>query len=276
VSRQRGGPPAQCAPIEPSLRLTVRVAVGPVGAKRESFCECVARILKAAKGTDLYFPILTALGTGLRRGEILGLTRGDVDLDVGRIVVRRSLDDSGGTVGPKPPKTKNSARSVALPGFVVDGIMRQLAQQTARLQTKGIEPKSDTPLFDDGEGGWMNPNRPSKRFYALVRSAKLPKTLHFHGLRHAYATLLLACGTDLKTISAALGHHSVKLTGDTYAHGVVELHQEAADRLDNLLGRALGAARTGSVAEPSEQCVSNPTLAEVRATEPSNEKPRQI
>jgi integrase len=266
--RKRLIPTNPCEAVEP-LKVNAKEITPPdaVG---------IAALLEAAKGTDLYVPIIVAVGTGLRRGEVLGLTRGDVDLDVGRLVVRRSLDDSNGTVAPKPPKTKNSARSVPLPGFVVDALMQQLSGQTARLQAKGIEPKSDTPLFDDGEGGWMNPNRLSKRFYALVRSAKLPKTLHFHGLRHAYATLLLACGTDLKTVSAALGHHSVKLTGDTYAHRVVELHQEAADRLDNLLGRALGAARTGSAAEASEQFVSNPSSPEVQATEASIDKARKI
>jgi hypothetical protein len=96
------------------------------------------------------------------------------------------------------------------------------------------------------------------------------------GQLRAYATLLLDCGTDLKTVSAALGHHSLKLTGDTYAHGVVELHQEAADRLDNLLGRAVGAAPAASAGEPSDQFVTNYPSPEVQATKASIDKARKI
>ena len=61
-----------------------------------------------------------AIGTGLRRGELLALRWSDVNLDARRLTVRRSLETVNGITRAKPPKTARSARTIALPPFVAD------------------------------------------------------------------------------------------------------------------------------------------------------------
>jgi integrase len=60
-----------------------------------------------------------------------------------------------------------------------------------------------------------------------------------HDLRHTHATFLLDAGVDLKTISARLGHSSIALTADTYAHVTEQLDREAAARLERYLNREI-------------------------------------
>ena len=84
----------------------------------------VARLLEAAQGTDLRAVIAVAIGTGLRRGELLALRWSDVNLDARRLTVHRSLETVKGVTRTKPPKTARSARTIALPPFVA-GILRE-------------------------------------------------------------------------------------------------------------------------------------------------------
>lgn len=80
----------------------------------------VARLLDAAQGTDLRVPIAVAIGTGLRRGELLALRWSDINFDARRLTVHRSLETVKGVTRAKPPKTARSARTIALPPFVAE------------------------------------------------------------------------------------------------------------------------------------------------------------
>jgi site-specific recombinase XerD len=65
---------------------------------------------------------------------------------------------------------------------------------------------------------------------------KRPVCVEMHDLRHSYASLMLESGVDLKTVSTALGHSSIHVTADTYAHVTPAMLQSAADRLDRIIG----------------------------------------
>ena len=198
----------------------------------------VAQLLHTARGTELEFPIIAAVGTGLRRGELLGLRRSDVDLTNARLVVRRSLETVGRTVCTKPPKTARSARTISLPGFVVNALQRRIDEQDAQRKLLGLPTESDQWVFTRADESPWEPGAFSLMFARLVKRHKMPH-VRFHDLRHTFGTLALASGVDLKSVSAALGHSSISITANVYVHAVEALQRDAADRIDALLGSSV-------------------------------------
>jgi integrase len=192
----------------------------------------VKALLASLQGTELQEAVVVAVGTGLRRGELLGLFWSDVDVDARLLNVRRSLEFIDGRAYFKRPKTESSERSVPLPQFVLDALIRQRREQEERYASLGLPNSSDSVVFDYVGGPW-DPAHFSMRFYRLVRERRAP-IVRFHDLRHAYGSLGLEAGTDLKVISSHLGHSSIKTTADRYVHVLQRAHIEAADRLDRL------------------------------------------
>ncbi|MGA7094797.1 MAG: tyrosine-type recombinase/integrase, partial [Candidatus Cybelea sp.] len=94
----------------------------------------------------------------------------------------------------------------------------------------------DTLMFDDGDGTPWVPSSFGMLYARLRDEAGLPK-IRFQDLRHSYASLLLQSGTDLKTVSTAVGHSSVSITADTYSHISPVMLRSAADRLNDLIER---------------------------------------
>ncbi|MDQ2992232.1 MAG: site-specific integrase, partial [Candidatus Eremiobacteraeota bacterium] len=168
----------------------------------------VAALLKAAGGSELQSSIAVLVGTGLRRGELLGLRWSDLDLSIGRLAVRRSVEMIDGKRQEKPPKTARSARTLALASFVVEALRRQKGEQNERRLVLGLGRDENAYVSDRSDGTPWNPDSFSWSFAELIRRSKLPR-IRLHDLRHSHATLALSAGTDLKTISAALGQSSI-------------------------------------------------------------------
>jgi len=83
----------------------------------------------------------------------------------------------------------------------------------------------------------MDPDYITRHFHRLVVSLDDVPNLRFHDLLHGFATMLLGEGIPLKVVSDMLGHSSIRITGDIYAHVLVEMQDEAIHKLDILLGR---------------------------------------
>jgi integrase len=89
-------------------------------------------MLRAAEGTNLHLVLLFALGTGMRRGEMLGLSWSDVDLEAGTATVNQTLQEAGGQLVTAPPKTAKSRRAVTLPGVLIDALRVHRAEQARK------------------------------------------------------------------------------------------------------------------------------------------------
>jgi integrase len=200
----------------------------------------VTALLAAAEGLEIQLPILVAIGTGLRRGELLGLRWNDIDFNDCRLSVRRSLEVVASEIRSKPPKTTRSARTISLASFVVEALRRHRVDQNRRRSLSELGGDDEAWVFSDIRGNPLNPIHFTKRFGRLVRQPDVPK-VRFHDLRHSHATLSLAAGIDLKTISASLGHSTISITANTYLHAVDSLQRESANRLDAALRDAVGA-----------------------------------
>ena len=207
----------------------------------------VAALLKAAEGTPLQAPIAVLVGTGVRRGELLGLRWGDIDLEARRLTVRRSLEMVDGARREKPPKTARSGRTLSLASFVVEALRRQKREQLDRLklsydsELEARRRHENAYVFDRADGSPWKPDSFSWAFADLVRRSKLPK-VRLHDLRHSHATLALSAGTDLKTISAALGHSTISVTANIYVHAIEAMQRAHADRIEAVLGDAVASA----------------------------------
>jgi len=209
----------------------------------------VARLLSAAQSNDLQAPIALAIASGLRRGELLALHWSDIDLEAGRLSVRRSLETIDGATQTKEPKTERSRRTVALPAFALEILRAHRNAQNERRLRLGLGRSEDGWVFDRGDGEAIEPGFFSQKFARFAKRAGV--RVRFHDLRHSYATLSLASGVDLKTVSSALGHSAISTTGNIYLHAVESLQQDAAARLDLLLGGVVAeAVAVGSVPQP--------------------------
>lgn len=201
----------------------------------------VQQDLSAFDVTELGAAIATALGSGCRRGELLALRWSDVDLDRGTLRIVRSLERitvrsakrSRYELRFKDPKTKRSRRTISLPPFAVARLRRHRLEQAERFFSAGARPDSDTLVFERDGRPW-NPNTFGLTFARIARDAQLPK-VRLHDLRHSFASLLLAGGADLKTVSTALGHSTIAVTADTYAHVSPAMLRDVANLLDRVV-----------------------------------------
>jgi integrase len=177
-------------------------------------------VLETLRGRALYPLVATALGTGLRRGELLALRWQDIDLD-GRqphLRVERTLEQTkrAGLLF-KAPKTKYGRRLVTLPASTVTLLREHRKAQLELRMALGLgkEP-DDTLVFSNWDGSTRSPNGVTKEWTLAMRKAGLKATLH--SLRHTHASTLIASGLNVLTISRRLGHGSPAITLGIYGH----------------------------------------------------------
>lgn len=182
----------------------------------------IATLLRNAG--PLYLPVLVAVTTGIRRGELLGLRWSDIDLKAARLTVNQSLERRGVF---KPPKTPGSRRTITLPALTVEALKAQ----------QGI---GAALVFAHADGSALDPDTLTKAFDKLVRKAGVRK-ITFHGLRHTHISHQLMDGVHVKVVSERAGHASVGTTLSVYAAFVPTMQADAAKGVDAWLREALGA-----------------------------------
>lgn len=208
--------------------------------------EQVQHLLATMKEDRLYSAFLLELGTGLRRGELLGLRWQDVDLDKGIIRVQQSLVRTKKGVLFQAPKTERSRRSIPLPENVVRELKRWKARQNQERLALGEAYQDNGLVFCREDGRWLEPTYFSKCFDKLLEKAGLPH-VRFHDLRHTHATQLLQLGVHVKVVQERLGHSTVTMTLDTYSHVLPGLQEDAAAKLNGVLkAKETPSAREGN------------------------------
>lgn len=201
--------------------------------------------------SDRWFALwLLYATTGLRRGEALGLTWDQVDLEGGTVRVDWTLGAVKGKPRWKPrPKTDASTRTLALDPSVVEPLRAlRRTQREERLRfgpdwhhapADAVGVVREGVVFTWPDGRLVNPERVSKWFAEHVKASDLPKC-RLHDVRHAYATAALRTATnwaEVKTLSRRLGHASVGETIDRYSHALpVDDRAQAATMARLLLG----------------------------------------
>lgn len=199
--------------------------------------EACHRLTQAVCGTEYEMPVLLALRTGMRRGEIFALRWADVDLTRCVAQVTRSLQQTKSGLSFKEPKSAKGRRQLALSPETVTALKAHKARQAAqRLLLGGGYAEGDLVCarFD---GTPVRPNTFSGAFKSYVARRGFT-TMRFHDLRHTHASLLLKGNIHPKVVSERLGHATIGITLDTYSHLLPGMQEVAALSIDAALASA--------------------------------------
>ncbi len=176
-----------------------------------------------------------AILTGLRMGELLAMKWHHLDWPTGRYHVVESLWVGKGGFQFVSPKTESSRRAIKLqPGLLADLRAYHQLQEQQRL-VLSEEYKDFGLIFCQFNGRPLNPNNLLNRDFCRTLELAGLRRMRFHDLRHTFASLMIAQGEHPKTIQEAMGHSSIAMTMNTYAHLLPRLQEEAADRLEAAL-----------------------------------------
>ena len=188
-------------------------------------------LINAAKGTGLYVPVLVAVTTGMRRGELLALRWSDINPRAASLTVNQSLERIKGRFEFKSPKTKTSRRTITLPAITVEALRRHYKAQLEERLKLGLGRDPRGLVFARPDGQPMDADTLSKAFRRLVASAKVTP-ITFHGLRHTHISHLLMDGVHVKLVSERAGHASINITLGVYAAYIPNMQSDAARRVD--------------------------------------------
>jgi integrase len=192
----------------------------------------IVNLLAKLDGHGLYPIAKMALATGMRRGELLALRWGDLDLSGATLIVKRSLEETRAGLRFKSPKTKHGHRTISLPLSLVSSLRTHRRHQLElRIALGQGRPGPTALVFSSPEGSPMSPDNLSRDWRRVTASRKLP-SVRFHALRHTHASALIASGLDVLTISRRLGHASAAVTLAIYGHLFRNTDREAADAIE--------------------------------------------
>jgi len=191
-----------------------------------------AGLLAAIRHTRVYWPVMIALATGMRRGEILALRWRNVDLDGGSLRVVESLEQTKAGLRFKAPKT-DKARAVTLPAYAVGELRRLKREQAEELLRLGVRLGGDVLVCARADGEPLQPRSLTHGFAVMMAGGiKDVPRVRFHDLRHSHATQLLLAGVHPKVAQERLGHSTITTTLDLYSHVSETMQEDAAAKLD--------------------------------------------
>lgn len=193
--------------------------------------------LEAIKGHPFENVYLVTLFTGMREGEVLGLTWDCIDFDRGTIWINKQLQNTGGE-GEKFSlvPTKNGKGRVVTPAPYVMGVLKAQKRKQAEAQLMA-GPDWDNSwglVFTNELGGHINTFTAYKKFKKIAASIGMPEA-RFHDLRHSYAVAAIRAGDDIKTVQGNLGHATAAFTLDVYGHVTDQMKQDSAQRMERYI-----------------------------------------
>ena len=189
----------------------IEIPKGRSKTERLTITEEQFKKLMATTSDDIKLAIAICYYTGVRRGELLGLTWQDIDRQA--VTISKQLDTQHFIY--TAPKTKNSFRTIPIPVALVNMLNEYRRTKPLDIQRR---------LFP----------KPYGTYYGMKRAMKsISKDLSPHCLRHTYATHLLAKGMDIRTVAALLGDN-VKTVINTYIHYSDDMRAAAADDIEKI------------------------------------------
>ncbi len=204
------------------------------------------KIIQTVKKSQerLAFGVMLTLFTGIRAGELSGLKWCDIDFDKNEMNIRRTLNRIGAHDGTAKtqiiigePKSERSKRTIPLQGFIVQMLKEWQIRQIWEKKRAG-ELYIDNDFVLANEFGGYVENRTYRDTYVKILKEADVRYLHFHCLRHTFATRALEAGFDVKSLSDILGHADASTTLNRYGHALPDHKRAAMERLNFLYKEA--------------------------------------
>ena len=197
----------------------------------------ISDLLKVIKGQRFERIIVVTLFTGMREGEVLGLTWDCVNLNTGSILINKQLQrERGGNGEYHLVSTKNGkGRLITAAPYVVSVLREAKAEQEQWQKICGEAwDNSMNLVFTDEIGRHLSAQTVYLQFKKYMEEIGAPET-RFHDLRHTYAVSALRSGADIKSVQGNLGHATASFTLDVYAHFTDDMRQDSADRMEQFI-----------------------------------------
>ncbi|MDW8060025.1 MAG: tyrosine-type recombinase/integrase [Thermomicrobium sp.] len=195
------------------------------------------RLLESIAGHKLEPLVVTALGLGLRLGELLGLRWEDIDEAAGVVYPRYQVQRIRGQgLVLRELKTRTSARPIPLPAVVAEALRRQRARVAEMRLAAGPAWREHGLVFPSSVGTPREPRAVAREWHELRRAIGM-EWLNLHGLRHGLAALLAARGVHPRVAMEILRHSQFSLTMEVYTAVAPELTRQAAAEIDAALAR---------------------------------------
>src|SRR5690625_1447035 len=198
--------------------------------------EEVQKFMANLKSKNHAMPIILALATGLRRGEILGLKWSQVDFENKKIYVTKQLkkdEDGNWDISPQL-KTSTSYRTIDIDDDTIELLKAHQRQQTKDKMKIGSDYIDLDLVCATSTGDTIKPTYLRTVFNRTIEKSGVKK-ISFPGLRHTHATLLLQNGVHPKVVQERLGHRSIQTTLDTYSHIIPGIQEIAATSIQQSL-----------------------------------------
>ena len=179
--------------------------------------------------------VVTLIYCGLRKGELCGLKWSDIDFEAGTLSVNRALKYlSGVGVYEEAPKTENGIRTITMPSPVVSLLKEHRKNQKETRLKLGDRWKDTGYVFTKWDGDTMHPDSLYQWFKNFIKKNNLPNVT-LHELRHTNASMMIASGVDIATVSKRLGHADTSITTRIYTHAIKERDAVASELLEKMI-----------------------------------------
>ncbi|WP_271022124.1 tyrosine-type recombinase/integrase [Enterococcus faecium] len=184
------------------------------------------------EGHPFYIPLNIGFYTGMRVGEVCGLTWDDVDFSNGTITVEKQMVKNDGAWVYGTPKTSSSNRTIFIGQTLLAILKKHKKQQLENRMKYGKLYIDSNAVCTKEDGELVTPS--VVKWNTRRISNALSLSFNFHSLRHTHATLLLENGAKMKEISERLGHSRISITMNTYSHVTDKMRNETVDIMENL------------------------------------------
>lgn len=205
--------------------------------------DAIRQFLEAVQGHRFEILLMVTLFTGLREGEVLGLSWDRVDFDKGTLLIDRQLQRAKDETGERRyslVSLKNDKwRRITPADFVMELLRRQWSRQAEWRLRAGPAWEDSGLVFTNELGEHLSPYTVYHNFKRLAASIGLPEA-RVHDLRHSYAVAAIKSGDDIKTVQGNLGHATASFTLDVYGHVTDQMKRDSAERMQKFIKSVSG------------------------------------